>query len=187
MLWDLSGDYSNDSPSFPRLYRSHYSLLKWVKCWCQTKGRPSKKTLPGIKKEADVLPDALVFLKFDKEVLQGHDQGMLNSTTALKKKTVCLPLSASAVSSPVLSTPTLLNVPKWTSRRRQFRSVKVCVGGCGCSLQCVYGSSLWAGKIFSPDVSQLVDRLCCTGLSWISQRSVLAHFQSEILSPVSQR
>lgn len=113
--------------------------------------------------------------------------GYVKFHNSFKKKTVCLPLSASAVSSPVLSTPTLLNVPKWTSRRRQFRSVKVCVGGCGCSLQCVYGSSLWAGKIFSPDVSQLVDRLCCTGLSWISQRSVLAHFQSEILSPVSQR
>lgn len=42
-----------------------------------------------------------------------------------------------AVSSAVLSTEALLHVPKWPSRSRQFRSVKACVGGCGCRLLCV--------------------------------------------------
>lgn len=115
----------------------------------------------------------LVFLIFDIECY-------VLSHKRFKRQSVFLSLLA--VSSPVLSAKTLLKVPKWTSWIRQFRSVKVCVGGCGCSLcVCVCSSSLWAAKTLSADVSQLVDLLCCAAPSWISLSSVISCFYSEIL------
>ena len=57
-----------------------------------------------------------MFLKSD---IEGCDFGLFS-------------FSLLAVSSPELS-----NAPNWTSWSRQFRSVKVCMGGCGCVLLCV--------------------------------------------------
>lgn len=113
----------------------------------------SASILPGIKKKkAWLLPDGLVFLKLSTEVI-------FYPTTPLKHS--LLSFSLLAVWTALLSAETLLNVSKWPSWSGRFRSVKVCVGGCGCSLVCVcVCRSWWLCSVAACSTQSDISKIC---------------------------